>query len=181
MGYWVINQHLESHLLISEGHPWGIWDPLSRPKTLHMKCLHHPQCLSTQLWPSRPFHPATQPGPVFSWLGFGGLVGWFWFRGLVDWFWFRNMRVDFVLLHTSQILSAPAWEKKLPTAISREGSAAENRANTVPWLVQFWGFLLWFGRKTKLQRGGMIAKFTPIHKATAALWGGQQEEILNVR
>lgn len=111
MGYWVINKHLESHVLISEGHPWGICDPLSTFKTLHMKCLHHPQCLST---PALNFCPATQPGLVFTWLWLKDLLDWFWFRDLVDWFCSPT--------HLTSPFLAAAWEKKLLSAISSEGS-----------------------------------------------------------
>lgn len=156
MGYWVINKHLESHLLISEGHPWGICDPLSTFKTLHMKCLHHPQCLST---PALNFCPATQPGLVFTWLWLKDLLDWFWFRDLVDWFCSPTHL-------TSPFFSCSLGEKaaQCNQQWGKLAVLAENRSNTVPWSVQFWGFFLGFGMKTRLQRGRIMEKFTPINK-----------------
>lgn len=151
MGYWVINKHLESHLLISEGHPWGICDPLSRPKTLHTSSVCTiPQCLST---PALTFHPDIQPGFVLTWD---------WFRDFVDWFgfWeFGGLILFSYTPHKSFFLAADCnqqWGKL--------AELAENRTNTVPWFVQLWGIFLWFGRKTRLQRGGTMVKFTPVNK-----------------
>lgn len=113
MGYWVINKHLESHLLISEGHPWGICDPLSRPKTLHTSSVCTiPQCLST---PALTFHPDIQQGFVLTWD---------WFRDFVDWFgfWEFGGLIFFSYTPHKSFFLAAAWEKKLLTAISSEGS-----------------------------------------------------------
>lgn len=116
MGYWVINKHLESHLLISEGHPWGICDPLSRPQTLHTwSVCTIPQVFihtsSVLLSPSILLltQASSSPGIVLGilWIDFDLGILW----------------IDFVLLHnlTNPFLAA-AWEKKLLTANSSEGS-----------------------------------------------------------
>lgn len=156
MGYWVINKHLESHLLISEGHPWGICDPLSRLKTLHIKCLHHPQCLST---PALNF--CLLLSQVLSSPGFdSGILGIDFDLGI-----FLGLILLSYTPHKS--FFSCSLGKKAAQCNQQWGKLAglaENRTNIVPWFVQFWGVFLGFGRETRLQRGRIMAKSTPVNK-----------------
>lgn len=161
MGYWVINKHLESHLLISEGHPWGICDPLSRPKHSSWSVCTIPSVYPYQLWTSQPFCPDTlsqaSSPPGFDW----GIL-WNGFGIFVDWFCSPT--------NLTNLFLAAAWRGKAADCNQQWGKLAvlaENRPNTVhtvPWFVQFWGVFLCFGRKTRLQRGRIMAEFTPISK-----------------
>lgn len=137
-----------------------LWSSFKASNTPHMKCLHHsPSVYPHQLCPSEPFHPATQPGLVFTWDCFRDFMDWFWFRHFVDWF------CSLTQPHKS-FFSCSLGEKAADCKQQwgKLAMLAENRLNTVPWFVQFWGIFLWFGRKTRQQRGRTMAKFTPTNQ-----------------
>lgn len=168
MGYRVITKNLESHLFISEGHPWGIRYSLSSLKrptrafgtspvfihtapALQCKTLH--KVTLNQTWPSELGHHATPLHVLSSPV--------------------CKLRMFSYTIHESFL--AVTWEKTLLAAISSNRSVtgfAERRSNVHHWFILSWFFFLRFETRVQIKGLLLIAKIHSNYQTSSIVLRG---------